>query len=880
MGVNVPYGHAVSDMIKKISLTERDREAFENLKVNLQDIQDDNHDYSKVVVKKPWGYEYLIFSNEEIAVWILYLKPGAQTSMHCHPSKKTSLVVLEGKVNCSSIGEQLDRCAGEGLLIDKGAFHQTTNTSEMGAFVMEIETPVNKRDLVRLKDKYGREGQGYETEDQHSFDTQNYNYISFQNLEIQHNLKKRYGQCSMTFRKLSDEKILDEILELNPEDVICLLKGLLLDPSNQSVVEVGDTMTVDALRQSGRLHVSRNTEMLTIKKIDRILKISDCIASFFSENDINPVFIVPGEANVHLLDSIGRHEDLSFVCTQNEKSASLAVESYCKLRSGLGALVVSSGAAAANTVPGVANAWVDSVPMLVISGQARTDQDTDGRVRQLGNKELNVVDLVNPMTKYAVKVTDPTMIRYHLEKAVYLATEGRPGPVWIDLPIDIQGMVIDEEELERFDPQELNRELSSGATATRREIHRQIPQVLDLLSQSSRPVILAGSGIRHAKAAKEFLELVDRLGVPVLTSRRGADLVPDDHPYFFGRPGTYGQRSANFVIQNCDLLISIGSRLSIPLVGRNTRAFARAARKVVVDVDPNELEKPTLKPDLPLAMDAGEFIRECLSLLPAALPSYSPWMEHCREWRIKFPPDSYTGPSLPSDPPENGLIYPLSILRSLSGELDENAVVVADGGPSLIYTLLGFRFKSGQRLISSTGLELPGFALAGAIGACVARDREPVVCLCEDRGFQISIQDLQTILDYRLPIKVLIFKSKGHSIIRNIQRDYFGGRFVGTDHEIRLGSAPLIQIAKTFGFPTFEATHASQLPSTLRDWLKIAGPSVCEIQVEDDQDKLPRPGFTIRDDQKWVAKPLEDMYPFLDRKTLEENMVIDLLQED
>jgi len=863
-------------MIEKITLTERDRQELEHLKINLQDIQDDHYDYSKVVVKKPWGYEYLIFSNEAIAVWILYLKTGAQTSMHCHPGKKTSLVVLEGRVSCSTLIERLDRSAGEGLLIDKGVFHQTTTISETGAFVMEIETPVNKRDLVRLKDKYGREGKGYETEDQHSFNTQNYNHISFQNLGIQHNLKKRFGQCSMTFKKLTDDKIMDEILKLNPDDVFCLLTGQLLNSSNQPVVEVGDTMTVDTLRKFGRLHVGRNTESLIIKKVDRILKVSDCVASFLDERNINPVFIVPGEANVHLLDSIGRHESLSFVCTQNEKSASLAVESFCKLRSGMGVLVVSSGAAAANTVPGVANAWVDSVPMLVISGQARTDQDTDGRVRQLGNKELSVINLVKPITKYAVKVTDPTMIRYHLEKAVYIATQGRPGPVWVDLPIDIQGMVIDEEELKRFDP----KELSSAATTPNSEFHRQIPRVLDLLNQSSRPVILAGSGIRHAKATKEFLELVNQLKVPVLTSRRGADLVPDGHPYFFGRPGTYGQRSANFVIQNCDLLISIGSRHSIPLIGRNTKAFARAAYKVVVDIDPNELEKPTLKPDLPLAMDAGQFIRECLSLLPAPLPSYSSWMERCRGWRLKFPPDSYTGPSLPLDPPENGLVYPVPLLRILSDELDENDVVVADGGAALIYTLLAFRFKSGQRLISSTGLELPGFALAGAIGACVASDLRPVVCLCEDRGFQISIQDLQTIIDYQLPIKVLILKSKGHSIIRNIQRDYFGGRFVGTDHEIRLGSAPLIQIAKTFGIPTFQAAHTSQLSSTLREWLKIAGPAVCEIRVEDDQDRIPRPGFTIRDDQKWIAKPLEDMYPLLDRKILQENMMIDLIHED
>lgn len=863
-------------MIKMFNLTTKDREIFETLIVNPRDIQDDHYDYSKVVVKKPWGYEYLIFSNNLSAVWILYLKAGAQTSMHCHPGKKTSLVVLEGRVNCSTITESLDLSAGEGLVIDKGVFHQTTTVSETGAFIMEIETPVNKRDLVRLKDKYGREGKGYETEEQHSYNTQNYNYISLQNRDTQHNLKKHFGQCSISFKKLIDEKDLDEILKLNSEDIICILKGKLPSPSNKSVIEVGNTVTIKTLKQFGRLRVSRNTEILVIKKIDRILKISDYVSSFLGEKNIKPVFVVPGEANVHLLDSIGRHENLSFVCIQNEKSASHAVESFCKMRSGLGVLVVSSGASAANTVPGLANAWVDSVPVLVISGQARTDQDADGQVRQLGNKALNIVDLVKSITKYAVKVTDPTMVRYCLEKAVYLASHGRQGPVWVDLPIDIQGMFIDEEDLKRFDP----KDLSSVATAQGSKFHQEILQVVNLLKKASRPVILAGSGIRNAKASKEFLELIDRLKIPVLTSRRGADLVPDDHPYFFGRPGTYGQRSANFVIQNSDLLISIGSRLSIPLIGRNTKAFARAAYKVVVDIDHSELDKPTLKPDLSLAMDAGQFIREYLFLLSAPLPSYSSWMERCREWRLKFPPNSYAGPSLPPDPPENKLIYPLALLSALSTELDENDVVVADGGAALIYTLLAFRFKSGQRLISSTGLELPGFALAGAIGASVASERRPVVCLCEDRGFQVSIQDLQTILDYRLPIKLLILKSRGHAIIRNIQRDYFGGRFVGTDHELRLGSAPLIQIAKTFGIPTFDVVQSSKLASTLREWLKIPGPAVCQIKVEDDHDKIPRPGFAIREDQIWVAKPLEDMYPFLDRKTLWDNMIIDLIKED
>ena len=282
-------------MIKKITLTERDREELEHLKVNPQDVQDDHYDYSKVVVKKPWGYEYLIFSNEVIAVWILYLKTEAQTSMHCHLGKKTSLAVLQGKVTCSSLTESVDLTVGEGLLIEKGVFHQTAAISDGGAFVMELETPVNKRDLARLSDKYGRKGKGYETEDQHSFNTQNYNHISFQNSEIQHNLKKRFGQCSITFKEVADEKSLDEILELNPEDVVCILRGQLLCPLSHTTIDVGDTMTVAALKKIGPMRIGRNIEALVIKKIDRFLKIS-LRRSFLNELNIKPVFLVPGEA--------------------------------------------------------------------------------------------------------------------------------------------------------------------------------------------------------------------------------------------------------------------------------------------------------------------------------------------------------------------------------------------------------------------------------------------------------------------------------------------------------------------------------------------------------------------------------------------------------
>ena len=864
-------------MIENIKKTCRDSEELEKILVDQEMIKDDFFDYSKVVVRKPWGYEYLIFQNDFVAIWVLFIKDGAQTSMHCHLNKKTSLIVLEGSVTSSTLKKDFDLDFGEGLLLDRGVFHQTTATCKSGSFVMEIETPVNKRDLVRLKDKYGREGKGYETSDQYSINTQNYNHISFSASQIQHNFKKRFGSCSLTFKKVTSENDLKEILKLESDDVISVLSGQLLDEAGLPVVQMGDTFAVSVLQDGRNFSVDGNAEFLIIKRIDRIIKISDYIASFLSAQGLETVFVVAGEANVHLLDSIGRKEGLRHIPLKKESSASLACEAFGKLRASPSTLVISSGSSTVGVLPGVANAWIDSVPLLILSGQARTDQDFDGCVRQLGNKSLDIIELVKSITKYAVKVTEPSKIRFHLEKAIHLANEGRPGPVWVDIPIDVQGATIDEEELVYFLP----KKSESACVENADDLVGSIENVVNLLSKSKRPVILAGSGIHNARAEDSLLKLLDSIHVPVLTSRRGADLVPYNYKNFFGNPGTYGQRSANFVVQNCDLLISIGSRLSIPLIGRNTSAFARGAMKVVVDIDPLETKKTTVKADVPIAVDAGVFIQEFMKRLPSDLPKYTNWLERCREWRIKFPPDSYTGPSLPFKEPENdGLIHPLPFVRALSNEMYESDVLVTDGGPPLIYTLHAFRFKPGQRLVNSTGLELPGFALSGSIGASFACERKRVVCLCEDRGFQVSIHELQTIIDYNLPIKIIILKSHGHSIIRNIQKDYFGGRFVGTDNEIRLGTASLMKVAAAYGLRTMKLSDPELTQATLKKVLNEKGPTVCEIEIENDQDKLPRPGFTIQDGKKWVAKSLEDMYPLLDYDVLKNNMIIDLVEED
>jgi len=851
-------------IIEKFLFSEKDKKTLSKISYDIKDTSDDFFDYSKVIVKKPWGYEYLIFENEAVAVWVLYLKYDALTSMHSHPGKKTSLVVLEGRVICSNLDGNFERSVGEGILIEKGTFHQTRADSKSGAFVMEIETPVNKRDLVRLKDNYGREGKGYEKSDKHSVNLRNYNYLSLDATETPYNLKKQFGQCSLTFQKINGSKGLGELFTLNDEDVISVLRGQILDEKGRTVVEVGDTVTINDLKKAEKPHVVDYAELLIIKKIDNLIKTTDYITRFLVDNGMQSVFLVPGNANVHLLDSIGRSEELSFFCPQGENSASMATEAFSKISGDIGVLVVSSGSSGTNAISGVVRSWIDSTPMLVISGQDLILSEPKAEVRQLANKSLNIIDIVKPITKYAVQVTEANTIRYHLEKAIFLAKTGRPGPVWIDLPIDIQGGILDANELKIFEKKQL---------PINNENSESISIIFKMLATSKRPVLLAGNGIRLAGAEEIFLKLIDKLGIPVLTSRRGSDLISEDHPLFFGRPGVYGHRKANIIIQNADLLICIGSRLSIPLIGRNTESFARGAKKIIVDIDHNELEKTTIEPDLAICQSADHFIENLLGKLSGFENDYSFWFKECQNLANKF---SF----LSENYKHSTQINPYLFMNEFSENLKENDIIVYDGGSIMNYVMQAFNIKKGQRLISSTGLELPGFALNGAIGVSQWSKNKQIYCLCEGQGIQLSISELQTIATYQIPIKILNFQSQGNATIRKIQKDFFGSRYVGTENEILLGPPVIKEVAQTYGIPIFEIKNPDEILDKLNNFLTHKGPVMCEIYVDSDQELIPRMGFTIKNDGKWLAKPLEDMYPFLDRDILKNSMFIDLWEED
>lgn len=878
-------------MIKKVLPTDYDQQQSMTVQVDPATQVDDFFDYSKVVVRKPWGYEYLLYQNGVVAVWVLYIKKGFQTSMHCHPNKKTSLILLSGEALCANLYQETKLQPGDGLLIEKGVFHRTTSLSAGGIFVMEIETPINKRDLVRLKDSYGRVGQGYETVDQMSYNLQNYNYINLIEPNVFYNVKKKFGQCSLALAAFTDYADFQRNFRAAGWNAICILKGSIwkgdLGQGTKSIVlEMGDTLDIDQITAHQNLTMEGPLEIITIQKRDRITKLSDYVISFLEQHQLPSIFVVPGSANVHLLDSLGRNTNLNHITTQTEQGATQAAEAYAKLTGKTGVAIIAAGCAGPNALTGVVGAWVDSTPLLVISGQAQSDQTShSSSLRQLGVQETDIIAMVKPITKYAVRVTDPLTIRFHLEQALFLAQEGKKGPVWIDLPIDVQGMNIDDGELVSFtpNPSTVAPNLPSTSPSTLPSASLLVPAVqktYHFLRTAQRPVLLIGNGVRLSNSEQEAKELITKLQIPVLLSKRAADLLPENYPFYYGRPGAYGQRSANFIIQNSDLLLSIGCRLSIPLLGRNYPAFARAATKIVVDIDHAELQKSTIVPDLAVACSAKEFIQEMVRQFPSSEQrDYRSWLEHCHRWKEKYQFEPVNGGG-GNSPNSLDRINVYTVICLLSQLLPEGSIITIDGGSPNIFMMQQFQFKEGQRLISSTGLENISFGLPAAIGTCIASNKA-VLCLCEDRGFQKNVQELETITNFNLPIKIMILNQGGYSYVQKTQKEYFGSRFVASKAEAERGPN-LARIAAAYHVPHQKIEANDALKASLESFLhrSSVGPAICEIVIDPGQEIVPRIVFEVRPDGKWLAKPLEDMYPFLNRKEFKENMIVEPLAED
>lgn len=856
-------------IVEHLVSQDRDRATLARCQIEAAVIADDHFDYSRVVVKKPWGYEYLIFQNESVAVWILFIKPGASTSMHCHLHKKTSLSVLSGSVVCALHDDEIPRRAGEGLLIGETVFHQTRATSVKGAFVMEVETPVNKRDLVRFKDPYGREGLGYESTDHMTVNLSNYNYISFINSTIYYNVKKRFGETSLQLVRSEQAQDLSTVLRGTSCDLIGVLKGSV--HNGNLTHHPGHMLEFEESASQGNFVVEAGFEGIVISTRDRSVRAADFIISHLKARNVRSFFFAPGRSNAHLVDAIARETEINFIPQTSDASAAWAAVTNAKLTGELSCCIVSTGAAGTMAMTAAADAWTDSTPVLFISAQScLSTVDSSGLqlVRQLANKQLPISRLVEPITKLSAVVTDVIRMKEYLDQAIHTALERRQGPVWLDLPIDILGMTIDEDAQVSFQPQP---ETTAGQEPG---LIAQVERALILLRSAKRPVILAGYGIRAANAGPALLQLAESCGIPVLTSRRGADLLPDDYPLFFGRPGSYGQRSANFIIQNADVLLSIGCRLSLPLTGRNVRSFARDATKIVVDIDGAELTKPTIDADLPIAADAGHFIRALLEkLITTPISALPDWLERCRRWRRDFPP------SREQRLEDGRAVDPYKVIELLSEVLPEETILIAEGGTCVDYLMQSFKFKRGQRLLSSSGLEADGFTLAGAIGTVSASRGKRSVCFCEASSFLQSLSEASSIIQRDLPVTIVVFCSSADLGVRQMQASYFGGRLVEMPPQHTAADQALAMFHFLHQTPTFSLKKSVDIASVMQRLFPASGTTLCSIHLPEKHEMVPRLTMTVKSDGSWTSRPLEDMYPLLSREILQENMLIDLLEE-
>lgn len=642
------------------------------------------------------------------------------------------------------------------------------------------------------------------------------------------------------------------------------------------------------------------------------VKVSNYIAGKLAEAGITQVFTVTGGGAMHLNDALGHQKGLHCLYNHHEQASAMAAESYARIHGRMAAVCVTTGPGGTNAITGVVGGWLDSIPMLILSGQVR--YDTTARwsgvgVRALGDQEFDITRAVGCMTKYSEMVIDPLRIRYCLEKAIYLARSGRPGPCWLDIPLNVQGAYVETSELFGFSPEDYEQggngweeagpaellEDEKGQGEPRQVLPARpdravVKEILERIKNSSRPVINAGNGIRIGQAHDVFLRVVDKLGVPVVTGWNSQDCIWDEHPLYTGRGGGMGDRAGNFAIQNSDLVLSLGSRLSIRQVGYNYTTWAREAYVIVNDIDPEELKKPTVHADLRVHADVRELLEVMEELLDqeyAALPE-SPlfsggsgllgltWRETCRGWKEKYPvvlPKHYAQG-------ENEAANVYAFIKELSSRLSENQITVVGNGSACVVGGHAYVIKKGQRFITNSAIASMGYDLPAAIGAWAADHNQDIILVTGDGSIQMNLQELQTIIHHHMNIKIFLINNGGYHSIRQTQKNFFGEPLVGIGEDSGDLSFPAMEkLSAAYGYPYVCAHHNKELAPSIEKALSMEGPVICEVFVSRDQNFEPKSSAKRLADGTLVSPPLEDMSPFLPKEEMERNMIIPRIEE-
>lgn len=608
------------------------------------------------------------------------------------------------------------------------------------------------------------------------------------------------------------------------------------------------------------------------------MRLADYVADFLVNHGVTDCFSVVGGGAMHLNDALGHKDGLKVTYNHHEQACAIAAEAYARLDNRIAAVCVTTGPGGTNALTGVVGGWLDSIPMMIISGQVRYDttaryalQFTETPLRAMGDQEYDIVKSVAPMTKYATMIEDPMDIRYALEKAWHLATTGRPGPVWIDIPVNFQGMYIETDELRGYDPTEDDALLPPAVS------QETIDEVIEKIKKAERPVFHAGYGIRLSGAYKQFREVAEKLGIPIVTYWNAVDLIEDENELYCGRAGNMGDRPGNWAIQNADLILAIGTRISIRQVGYNWKTWAREAEVIMVDIDQAELKKPTLHVEMPIWADAKDFLSKMNESLTQPLPRKEKWLETCQKWKKEYPVVQ------PRQWEENGTtanVY--AFVHYLSSQLSENSLTAVSNGACCVVGNQTYVIQKGSRMANNSAIASMGYGLPAAIGTCIGGGVRDTICLEGDGSIMMNLQELQTILTNRLPIKIFLINNNGYHSIRITQTNLFGQHTkVGIGPESSDLSFPDFEkIAKAFGYPYYSVHSNQEMKEVVDKALQEDGPVFCEIFTDTSQVWEPKSSTKRLEDGTLVSPPLEDLAPFLPREELEEIMIVPMVDEN
>jgi len=595
------------------------------------------------------------------------------------------------------------------------------------------------------------------------------------------------------------------------------------------------------------------------------MKVAEYMADFFVNHGMEHCFMITGGGAMHLDNAFTHKEGLHCVFNHHEQACSLAAEAYTRYSGKMPLVCVTSGPGGTNAITGVLGAWLDSIPMFVVSGQVKrvtTIHATEAKVRQIGDQEFNITDCIAPMTKYAKYVDEANEIAYHLEKAFYLAEHGRGGPVWLDIPLDIQAAIIDTDELVHFEIEKEDTEKVVYDTSN-------TAKIIDKIKAAKRPVILAGTGIRLGKAREEFLKVVDKLNIPVVTAWNAHDVIWDEHPLYCGRPGTIGTRGGNFIVQNSDLLITLGCRLNIRQISYNYDDFAKDAYKIIVDIDAEELKKHTIHPDLPVHADVKDLLNAILeSGFENPASTHAEWVKWCREVDAKYPA------TLPEYYKQESPVNPYVFMRKLFENLKEEETVVTGNGSACVVSFQTAKIKKGTRLFTNSGSATMGYGVPAALGISFANHGERVICLDGDGSIQMNLQELQTIVYNQANIRIFVLNNDGYHSMRQTQSNLFKGALAGISKENGVSFPNMEKIAYAYDIPYYRIASVDTINEVVGKVLNQNGPVICEVMLDKAQYFEPKLGSKVLPDGKIVSPAIDDLSPFLSREEYKENKKI------